>query len=154
MTDEKELDLDTELQEIEKSVEKEKEDKDNNRFRTLAEKVKATAAERDAERLAKQALEKEVGFYKGFGAVASKYPEATSFQDKIREKVNAGYELEDATISILHKEGKMGTQAAPAPEIESPAGGSATNQLPQGPKTIAEMTLAEKRAALKEALGE
>lgn len=155
MTEEdKTLDLDTELETIEKSIEEDKNNKNDNRFRTLAEKLKSTSQERDTERLAKQSLEKEVGFYKGFGAVATKYPDAASFQDKIREKVNAGYELEDATIAILHKEGKFNTPAAKVVEKESPAGGSAVNQLPQGQKTIADMSKEEKRAALKEMLGE
>ncbi len=95
-------------------------------------------------------LAKESAFYKGFNQVSTKYPGANEYQDKILEKVNAGYDVEDATISILAKEGKY-TPPVATVERESPAGGSAATAIPgSGQKTLDEMTRDEKRAALME----
>lgn len=124
----------------------EKPDRSDNRFKDLADKVKTTAEERDASKAEAEAAKKEVEFYKGFSKVSSKYEGAADYQDKILEKVNSGYDLEDATISVLAKAGKLTN--APV-QRESPAGGSATTTMNQGgEKTIAEMTKAEKREAL------
>ncbi len=124
-------------------------DKNNNRFKDLADKVKTTAEERDAANAAKEAAEKELNFYKDFSKISSKpeFQAAPEFQEKIKEKVLAGNNLEDATFAVLGKAGKLGN-AAPV-QRESPAGGSATTTMNQGgEKTIAEMTRAEKREAL------
>lgn len=131
------------------------------RIKNLSDKVRTTAEERDAERAAnaeKEAkllqAEKERDFFKNFNQVSSKYQGASDFQDKILEKVNAGYDLEDATISILAKEGKYQPQAVetPAPK-ESPAGGSAINTMSGGgEKALGEMNLEEKKALVEEAL--
>lgn len=122
-------------------------DKKDNRFKDLADKVKTTAEERDAAKAEADAAQKEVKFYKDFSKVSSKYEGATDYQDKILEKVNSGYDLEDATISVLAKAGKF--QAPTKIEKESPAGGSATTTMNQGgEKTLSEMTHAEKREAL------
>lgn len=126
----------------------------NKRFTDLSEKVKTTAEERDAERAnaekskaEAEAAKKEAEFYKGFNAVSSKYEGASEYQDKILEKVNAGYDIEDATISILAKEGKFN---APQVQRESPAGGSATTTMKGGnEKTLNEMSRDEKRAELE-----
>lgn len=126
------------------------EEKNNNRYKDLADKVKTTAEERDAANTAKEAAEKELNFYKGFSKVSSKpeYQAASEYQDKIKEKVLSGYDMEDATISVLGKAGKLGNFTAPS-QRESPTGGSATTTMNQGgDKTIAEMTRAEKREAL------
>jgi hypothetical protein len=128
------------------------------RLRMLnSEKAKLAA---DKEELAKAKVEaeaktaaalKDADFYKNFSTVSSKYTGASEYQDKIREKVNAGYDLEDATISILAKEGKYAPQA-PVVTKESPIGGSAVNTFKAGgDRTIAEMTQAERRAQLVEA---
>ena len=124
----------------------------DNRFKDLADKVKSTAEERDAANAKIVALEKENEFHKGFSKVASKYEGAADYQDKILEKVNSGYELEDATISVLAKAGKLTN--APV-QRESPAGGSATTTINNGgEKTLNEMTHAEKREALIQAENE
>lgn len=124
----------------------EKPDRSDNRFKDLADKVKTTAEERDASKAEAEAAKKEVEFYKGFSQVSSKYEGAVDYQDKILEKVNSGYDLEDATISVLAKAGKLTN--APV-QRESPTGGSATTSMKDsGDKTIAEMTRAEKREAL------
>lgn len=128
------------------------EEKNNNRFKDLADKVKTTAEERDALKVSDAAKAKEIEFYKGFSKVSSKYEGATDYQDKILEKVNSGYDLEDATISVLAKAGKLTNTPV---QRESPTGGSATTNMNQGgDKTIAEMTRAEKREALMQSEAE
>ena len=125
-----------------------------NRFEQLSEKVKVTSQERDAEAEArkkaeeeKASIEKDRDFYKNFSALSSKYPAASEYQETIREKVNAGYTEEDATLAVLAKEGKLTNQtvAPPAPE-----GGSAPT-IQVGEKSIADTTLEEKRALLEQA---
>ncbi len=121
----------------------------DNRFKDLSEKVETTAKERDEATAKAEAAQKEVEFYKGFSKVSSKYEGAADYQDKILEKVNSGYDLEDATISVLAKAGKF---TAPQVQRQSPAGGSAPTAIQSGDeKPISEMTRAEKRAALEEA---
>lgn len=148
MADDLELELDSE-EEITR-------EKDRNK--KLADKVKLTSEERDAlaeknklEGEARANAEKERDFYKGFNNISSKYPGANDYQDKILEKVNAGYDIEDATISILAKEGKY-TPATPAPERMSAAGGSASTTV-KGleSKSPQEMSQGERKSALEEA---
>lgn len=145
--------LDTEL-ETQNKVEK--------RIKDLSEKVKLTSEERDEkEKLLKESsekiagLEKERDFFSSFGDSVSKYPQASAFKDAIKEKVLHGYTVEDATIAVLAKEGKLtgesSTNVAPV-KRENPAGGSAINQpMSGGQKPLSEMTREEKRAALMEA---
>jgi len=129
------------------------------RIKNLSEKVKLTSEERDELARAKEQLEnekttlaKEVDFYKNFAQVTSKYSSAGEYQEQIREKVMAGYDVEDAAIAILAREGKFAT---PAPEVESPAGGSASNTTKVGgEKSFAEMTQEERKAALIQAEAE
>lgn len=112
-----------------------------------AAEAQAKTAEAEA---AKVAAEKDRDFYASFTESTAKYPGAAEYKDKIKEKVQAGYSLEDATVSVLNKEGKL-TQSAPKVEIAPAAGGSAVNQLPDGgSKTLKEMTRDEKRQALIE----
>jgi len=154
MADE-ELDLELDEQENINKVEK--------RIKSLSEKVKLTSEERDELKglndnltAEKHTLSKERDFYKGFNQVSAKYPGANEYQDKILEKVNAGYEVEDATISILAKEGKF-SPVVPVVEKETVAGGSASTALKGGEgKSPEEMTQAEREATLKdyEAKGE
>lgn len=142
---EEELELDLEENKVEK------------RIKNLSDKVKTTSEERDAKtklaeeaEIAKTNAEKERDFYKGFNQVSTKHPNATEYQDKIWEKVKAGYELEDATISILAKEGKY-TQVETPVQRESAAGGSAATAMAgMGQKSLSEMSKAEKREALNE----
>ena len=129
------------------------ETRSDNRFKDLADKVKTASEERDAAKAEAEANKKEVEFYKGFSKVSSKYEGAADYQDKILEKVNSGYDLEDATISVLAKAGKLTN--APVTRKESPTGGSATTTMNQGgEKTLSEMTHAEKREALLQAEAE
>lgn len=132
------------------------ENKVEQRIKDLSNKVKLTSQERDELSKAKELLEnekeavsKERDFYKGFNATISKYPNAGEHQEEILNKVKSGYDIEDATISVLAKVGKFTT---PPPPRESPVGGSAVNSLPSsGTKNIAEMTREEKRSALLDA---
>lgn len=148
---EEELELDLDLEE----------NKVERRIKQLSEKVKLTAQERDELAKAKEdalaekdSVSKERDFYKGFSQVASKHSAAAEYQDKIWEKVKQGYEIEDATISVLAKEGKYSAPAVPqAPvERENPTGGSAATALTGGgQKSIGEMNREELRAALLDA---
>lgn len=131
------------------------EQRPEKRWKDLSEKVEQTAKERDEASKAKEeaevkaaAAQKEAEFYKGFSAVSSKHPEASEYQEQILEKVNTGYSIEDATTTVLIKEGKYN---APAVQRESPAGGSATTAMKSGgEKELSEMTRDEKRAALEQ----
>lgn len=148
------------LEPDEVEVQKKKEDK---RLKDLSEKVRLTAEERDekdkllTEQTSKLAsAEKETEFYKNFNALSAKYPGASEYQDAIKEKVNAGYDPDDAVVAVLAKEGKLpGQTQSPISETESPAGGSAVNTIKgEGAKTSSEMTQEERRAELVKNEGE
>lgn len=122
----------------------------SDRDTALAEKEKLVKAKTDEEKKRLEA-EKDRDFYKGFSTLNSKYPGASEYQDKILEKVRAGYEQEDATISILAKEGKYTPPPPPEPDKENPAGGSATTQVKTGTsKSLSEMKPEEKLDILKD----
>lgn len=134
----------------------EEENRIEKRIKDLSGKVKSTSEERDAAKtlaekaeMDRQVALKDVEFYKNFNTIASKYQGSTEYQDKIREKVMAGYSLDDAAVSVLNSEGKF-TPTAPVVKT-SPAGGSAPTNLVSGEKSLAEMTQAERRAQLIEA---
>lgn len=146
-----ELDLDLEVDDKEQLT------RAQTRNKSLSEKVKTTAQERDdAKALAekesaeKAAALKDVDFFKNFNTLSSKYEGATEYQDKIREKVMAGYEIEDATVAVLNKEGKFVPPQAPVVK-ENPAGGSANNTTSGGEKKLEDMSKDEKFAKLSEA---
>lgn len=135
----------------------------NNRALTRNKQLadKYAASEADKARLAAEKAEsdKERDFYKGFNTMASKYQGAADHQDKILEKVKAGYDIEDATVAVLSREGKLGAPAeqpgvtqAPIAQPSSPAGGSASFSPPINPdRKPSEMNLDELRSALVEA---
>ncbi len=96
--------------------------------------------------------EKENKFFSSFSDSIAKYPQAADFKDKIKEKVMAGYDVEDATVAILSREGKFTQSSAPQPVVSSPLGGSASTSMQNGGvKTHSEMSREEKRSALMEA---
>ena len=149
-------DLDLDLDQIEQNVVLK--ESINKRIQGLAEAKLRSETERDEALKDKKALEverdkltKEKEFYSSFSDVVGKYPEAKDFKEKILEKVQAGYDAEDAAISILAREGKLPQARPPVAEKEIVAGGSAPNQVKGGAKPISEMTQAERRAALVEA---
>lgn len=111
-----------------------------------AEKAKAEADARAAN------AEKERDFFANFSDSIAKYPSANEYKDVIKEKVMSGYTVEDATIAVLAREGKL---TPPPPERQSPAGGSASNQIQSGGisgKTIQELNREEKRQAVLESI--
>lgn len=128
-----------------------------NRTKDLADKLRHEREEREKIAQEKQKLEaeresakKEVEFYKGFSTVVGKYAEASTYQDQIREKVLNGYDIEDATISILAREGKFG--GVPKSAATTTAGGSATNNFTSDSKKHpSEMNADELRSAILEA---
>lgn len=151
------IDLDSLDQEIEK------ENKVEKRIKDLSDKVRLTSEERDeqkklvkeqADRIAN--LEKENTFNSGFADVLSTHPNAKDYKDKIKEKVMAGYSVDDATYAVLGKEGKLG-QSEPVPQStpprENPAGGSSITNMPEGSgkKSMSELSRDEKREQLLEA---
>lgn len=143
-------------------LELELEDNDvEKRIKDLSRKVKLTSEERDEkQRLLEErdaqlgTVSKERDFFKDFSGNIAKYPQATEYQDVIKEKVMSGYTVEDATIAVLAKEGKLTQAPTPTVPPANPAGGSAPTNVSSGEKPIEEMSRDEKRAALMEALGE
>lgn len=130
--------------------------KAKNRFEKLSEKVIITSKERDdaiakakSESDARISSEKERDFYKDFSANSSKYPNASQFQDKIFEKVKAGYSTEDAMVSVLAKEGKLTSEPIQQRQNQVEGGSAPTNF--EGNKSIQDMTIAEKLSALTDA---
>lgn len=126
-----------------------------NRFEKLSEKVILTSKERDeanakvtTEAQARANAEKERDFFKDFSANVTRYPNSSEYQDKILEKVKAGYSTEDAMVSVLAKEGKLSMPEAPKPQ-QTVAGGSAPTTM-EGGKGLSDMTSAEKFSALAE----
>lgn len=149
------------MTEIDKILEGEsKESEAITRIKELSNKVKITSAERDELAATKVTLEterdsavKETNFYKSYADSAVKYPAAKEHQDEIKAKVLAGYDMEDAFVSVLAKAGKLNPETQ-RPDKISAAGGSAstTTQNNGGQKSVSEMTQAERREALKETL--
>jgi len=127
------------------------------RIRKLSDKVGKSAGENaelvklNAElRTTTDTLTKERDFYASFTDASAKYPGASEFKDTILEKVKSGYTVEDATVAVLAKEGKLGLSQK-EPEPENPAGGSAVNRLETGgEKEFDKMSREEKREVIKE----
>jgi len=145
-----ELDLDLDLEEDINSKVKQRIDTALSK-RDEAQKL-ASEKEAEAQKALeeKAQIEKERDFYASFSDSTAKYPNAHEFKDSIKEKVMSGYSVEDATVAVLAKEGKLTVESTPK-EVISPMGGSAQINIPSGEKSIQEMTREEKRAALMEA---
>lgn len=144
------LDLDT----VQSNEEQKLQVKD--RFAKLTEKgLEADKARLDAEARAKEAseraekAEKDANFYKSFSQISAKHPGASEYQDQILEKVNKGYDPEDAALAVLAKEGKLGNQPTQPQATPNVAGGSSlTNLGDGGAKSVSEMSQVEKAEAL------
>lgn len=129
-----------------------------NRYEQLSEKVILTAKEKEqaeakvkTEVDARLKVEKERDFYRDFSQLSSRHPNAAQFQDKILEKVGAGYSTEDAMLAVLAKEGKLSPISADTPSYQNTnvAGGSAATALTDyGDKHPSDMSQAERRQAL------
>lgn len=148
---------DLNLDELEKDITSKNAVED--RIRTLhAGKKEAEDARTQAETKAKEAedklkvMEKETQFLSSFADSVSKpdFQGATEYKDKIKEKFNSGYSLEDAIITTLHSEGKF-TPSPVIERVENVGGGSASIQITNSNKTSGQMTQAERLEALKEA---
>jgi outer membrane murein-binding lipoprotein Lpp len=147
MADELDFDLD---------VEEQKENRVSTRIKALSDKVETTAKERDEFAKAKEEAdearlkaEKERDFYANFTDSVAQRPQASEYKDAIKEKVFAGYTVEDATVSVLAKEGKLTVEAQPR---QAPIGGSANTSIPDGAtKSVDEMSTDDKLKALFEA---
>lgn len=117
----------------------------------LSEKEKAELAKAKEESDAKaETAQKDADFFKNFNTISSKYEGSNEYQDKIREKVALGLDVEDATKLVMVNEGKY-TPPVPVVEKESAAGGSAstgiTDSVEKAPK---EMSRADLRSSLQE----
>lgn len=155
-----EIDLDLLDEDINKN------NKVEERIKSLSEKVRTAATERDEqiklsqEKDAKLAnAEKEIAFFSSFSDSLTKYPNASEYKDAIKEKVLGGYSVEDATVAVLAREGKLSTAAPQTytpPTTSSPAGGSSVNSPMSGGsinKPIRDMSKDEMRQALRDAEG-
>jgi len=161
--------LDLDLEVLDENIDKR--NKVEDRIKNLSSKVKKTAEEKAElaqanEELSKvnEEITKERDFYASFVDETSKFGDASEFKDEIRDLFKKGYSVEDATVSVLNKKGKLipasadeapGEQQEEKPE--NPAGGSATNPPPTGQeKPVEELEQADKLQALKdmEAKGE
>lgn len=126
------------------------------RIKKLSGDVRTVSEERDVAKAAAEAaaaekaeMAKERDFYASFSDVVSTHAAAKDHKEEILAKVKSGYTVEDATVSVLNKLGKLGN--APV-ERQSPAGGSASAPVTGGGvKTSGQMTQAERRAAILEA---
>ena len=123
------------------------ENRADKRIKDLSGKVETTSKERDEAIALAERAQKEAGFYKEFTGSLAKFPQASQFQDVIKERVMKGYSVEDATYAVLAKENQLSMK----PVVPSPVGGSAVNQPVSGKKSVAEMTQAERLEALKQA---
>lgn len=151
-----ELDLDLDDSNFDADEEKKQQDRAKLRNKDLSDKLKVEAeARQKAEQDAANA-KKETEFYQNFTKLASKpeYAAASEYQDKIKEKVLAGYDPEDAFAAVLTREGKYTPPVVTESAVrENPAGGSAANTITQaGEKSLSEMDRTEKKTNLQEAL--
>lgn len=131
----------------------------NDRIRQLSEKVELTSKERDEkDRLLKESndkiatLEKENTFSSGFSDMLGNYSAAKDHKDEIKAKVMSGYTVEDATLAVLGKAGKLGAVAVQQ-TTSTPAGGSAATAPQGGQKEAKDMSQVERRAELEKSLG-
>lgn len=121
------------------------------RNKDLADKVKEAAGERDAAKKAADEAIAERDFYKNLSKLSGKYPNVADFEDEILERVKKGYDMEEATVAVLNKKGKLNMNT-PKIERETVAGGSsAVNNPSSGVKTTKDMNQAERLQALREA---
>jgi hypothetical protein len=130
----------------------------DNRIKSLSEKYKTSEMEkaelakaREEDAKARQAAEQELGFFKDFSKVSSKYQGASDYQDQILEKHKLGLSVEESTMLVLAKEGKFQGTPTPPPQREMAAGGSASTGIADASdKPFKERSSDELRAALED----
>lgn len=130
---------------VEERVRKAISDKKESEARAdAAIKAKAESDEKLAQ------MEKETKFLNSFSEALGKNPEAAEYRDKIKEKFNSGYSLNDALITTLVGEGKY---TPPPVQRENVAGGSASNQIVNNnaSKSVGQMSKDEKLQGLLDA---
>jgi len=151
--------MDNELENLDLEEDKSKEiiSRKDKKIDSLSEKLGLTEKEKEeiskkaeTEAQARAEAEKERDFFKGFNQVASKYQGANDFQDKIWEKVKAGYDLEDATISIMAKEGRYSPPPVPQERGVTAGGSAATNIADMVDKKPSEMSKDELRSTIQD----
>ena len=150
--------LNQELDKLETSSEGKLQVKD--RFAKLTEKGiaeekgrKEAEAKLQTEAQARMNAEKERDFFKSFSAISAKHPAASAYQEQILERVNKGYDPEEAVLAVLAKEGKLDmpqvqTQTQTRMDI---TGGSAQTNVNENLKNAKEMSQAERVEALLQA---
>ncbi len=128
------------------------------RIKQLSEKVRLTSEERDEKdkvlkeretRIAE--LERKDSFNTSFTDILGTYGEAQAHRADIEAKAMAGYTVEDATLAVLAKAGKLGAvKPVAAPQV---GGGSAATFMPStGNKEPKDMSQAERRELLSKEL--
>ena len=134
-----------------------KESRSQQRIKQLSDKVELTAKERDELKTIREQdqkkiaeLERENTFNSGFADVISTHTAAKDHKDAIKEKVMAGYSIEDATFEVLGKAGKLGkVQESTVTDV---AGGSATTTPQSTQKEPKDMNQSERRDVLSKEL--
>ena len=131
------------------------ESRSQQRIKQLSDKVELTAKERDELKVLRvedqkkiAELERENAFNSGFAEVLGTHVAAKDHKDAIKEKVMAGYSVEDATFAVLGKAGKLG-ETSSSPQV---AGGSATTTPQSTQKEVKDMNQAERREVLSKEL--
>lgn len=149
-------DLNLDLDNIEANAEKNLQTKD--RFAKLTEKgLEAEKGRQEAEAKlqteaqARATAEKERDFFKSFSQISSKHPGAAEYQDQILERVNKGYDPEEAALAVLAKEGKLSNQAPVQRQAQAEGGSALTNLGEGGNKAVSEMSQDERMQALLQA---
>jgi hypothetical protein len=134
------------------------ESRSQERIKQLSDKVELTSKERDELKTLHEQAQKKIAelgrendFSSGFADILGIHPAARDHKDAIKEKVLAGYSVEDATFAVLGKAGKLG--ATSEPTAQQVAGGSATTTPKTGKKEIKDMTQEERRNILANELG-
>lgn len=128
-----------------------------SRINQLSQKLSEKSKAEEAAKAEALATARERDFYKNINPLLKEFPDAAEFQDEIKEKVNKGYDVKDATIAVLHGKSKLN---APTKQVEREmvAGGSATTNVQAGAgKSIEDLVKggaqSDRRAKLKELLG-
>lgn len=128
-------------------------DDSQSRIKQVLQKASEEAEARKKAEAEREEFRKEADFYKSFNPLTTKYQGAADLQDKIKEKVMQGYDIEDATVAVLNREGKLNPKSEPV-EREVVVGGSSTNLPTTGKaKSVSEMSQSERWAELKKTIG-
>lgn len=129
---------------------KKPDERSETRFQDLTQKLKDKDEQHAKDLADRDARLASLEFESNFKDIVQTYPYAPEFKDKIREKVQAGVPLKDATVLILNENQKL----IPRSDVERQSagagalGGSGSFIPPAGQKRPEDMTTEELRAAL------